>query len=709
MSQNHTQKKSRFSKKNVLLIFLFSSLSFAQIALFQNCGKIETVSSITGSSHGDATYEWQLSNWTTCSYPSCANQTRTATCMKTLDGETTVETNSSLCGTQSESLSRACSLTVTQCGTPQGSCQNSGSPVCNSSGRLIQDRICSPSGATCSGGCPAIDVGSCPIQGSCVNSGTPTCVNGRLMQARTCSPSNATCTGGCPTIDVGSCGEEPTSGNLFVNPVASGTVDVTLHPQSAAPLNQSVNIVFGLPFPKGFVSSASNIRVLNGSGTEIPSFVTVMNNWRDFNNPSTVVSIRSVQIGISVTFTNRNPVTIRVQWGAQRTQNITNTFTPASTWTAITNGTNPNEFPASENIQEPRVYATLSPSWMSQSLLKTRFVALNEVSTYNWFDNQFMTHSNVAANQTGQITSSEPWLYDRAQTLFFAYFRSGNVDWLRRAHRAAQFYKNKIGSNGSFTLQNGDLKYVYGQSMLYDLILTGDTSLTAVIERTRQPSSGFTTNYSNSIGFWTERNAAYSLLASTAAFEATGAASDANRARALFNNFFAMQQNPINNWTRNGCTLHTKNQHDPSEAIPDVMCSPWMGALLSDAVWRYYILSLDNNALIFLADFADYIRRYALYTQSGLRLPYYGASSYGVSPIDGDREHTCDVMGAIVRGYWANEALGRNSAQILPEVQNLLASCQSNLTGTSNVSPPRKYSWWYGSNSDFSWLLSNLP
>lgn len=709
MPQNHT-KKRRFSKKNVLLAFFFSSIAFAQITLFQNCGQIETVSSFSSSGEeNNATYAWQLSAWSSCSYPSCSSQTRTATCIKTVNGVTTVEPDSSLCGTQTAPLTQACSVSVPQCATPAGTCQNSGDPVCNASGRLIQNRVCSPSGTTCTGGCPPLDVGACPIAGTCVNSGAPTCVNGRLVQARTCSPNGATCSGGCPSIDVGSCGEEPTSGNLFVPPVSSGTVDVTLHPQNAVALNQPTNIVFGVPFPKGFINNSANIRVLNSNGQEIPSFVTVLNNWRDFNNPSTVISIRSAQIGITMTFANRNPITVRVQWGTPRSQTISSPFTVASTWTSISNGVNPNEFPASENIQEPRVYATLPSSWMSQSLLKTRFTSLNEVSTYNWFDNQFMTHSNAAANQTGQLTASEPWLYDRAQTLFFAYFRSGNVDWLRRAHRAAQFYKNKIATNGYFTMQNGDLKYVYGQSMLYDLILTGDTSLITVIERTRQPSSGFPTTYSNNVGFWTERNAAYSLLASTAAYEATGSASDATRARALFNSFFSMQQNPINNWVRNGCTLHTKNQHDPSEDIPDIMCSPWMGALLSDAVWRYYILSLDNNALVFLADYADYIRRYALYTQNGLRLPYYGASSYGTSPIDGDREHTCDVMGAIVRGYWANEALGRNSSQILPEVQNLLASCQANLTGTNNVSPPRKYSWWYGTNSDFSWFLTNLP
>ena len=711
MSQNQApNKKRRFSHKHVLLFFFLGSTAFAQLALFQNCGKMETVSNASSSGQGqsEATYAWQLSNWSSCSSPSCVAQTRTATCRKTLDGVTTTEPNTSLCGPQTESLSQSCGTTVPACNITPGTCQDNGAPVCNSSGRLIQSRTCAPSGATCSGGCPSIDVGSCtppPPVGTCVNSGTPTCVNGRLMQARTCSPSNATCSGGCAAVDTGSCGGTTTNGNLFVTPVTAGTVDITLHPQSTVTLNQPTNIVFGMPFPKGFVSSTTNIRVLNSSGTEIPSFVVAINHWRNFQSPSTIVSLRSVQIGITHTFADRNPVVLRVEWGSPRSQNISTAFTATSTWTSISSGPNPTEYPSSDNVQEPRVYVTHPASWMSQSLLKTRTTAVNEVSTYSWFDTEFTDFSQTATTLAYQ-TAYEPWLYDRAQTLYFAYFRTGSVDWLRRGHRAAQFYKANITSSGGFAL-GGDSKYVYGQSMVYDMMLTGDTSLLPVIERTRLPHNGWPTTFSASTGFWTERGQAYAMHAALAAFEATGSATDATRATALFNSVFSMQQNPVSGWTRIGCPLHTRNQHDPSESIPDVMCSPWMGALISDAVWKYYILSLDNNALIYLADYADYVVNYGLVTQGGLRIPYYAASTYG-NTGSGEIDHACDVMGALVKGYWAKEALGRSSTNLTSDINATLTSCRQNLS-SSSISPPRKYNWWFGTNSDFAWMLGNLP
>ncbi|MES2768658.1 MAG: hypothetical protein V4596_05875 [Bdellovibrionota bacterium] len=662
MSQNQTTKNIK--KKNVLIIFLLSSAAFAQIALFQNCGNMKTATSSVGSSGTPdpvTTYAWQLSAWTSCSSPSCVQQTRTATCMKTEDGITSVEPNSLLCGTQNQSLSQSCGVTVAACNTTPGTCTNSGSPVC---------------------------------------------VNGRLMQARTCSPVGSICSGGCPTLDTGSCGTPTTNGNLFVPAVTAGTTDITLHPQSSTILNQPTNVVFGIPFPKGFVASTANIRVLNSANSEVPSFVTAINYWRNFQTPATTISLKSVQIGITYTFTDRNPVTMRVQWGTARANTITSTFSAASTWVPISNGVNPSEYPASGNVQEPRVYVTHSPSWLSQSLLKTRTTALNEVSSYNWFDTEFSDFSTQAANATAHQTTSEPWLYDRAQTLYFMYFRSGSVDWLRRGHRASQFYKANINSSGGFVL-GGDSKYVYGQSMLYDMMITGDTSLIPVIERTRLPHNGWPTTFSASTGFWTERNQAYAMLAALAAFDATGLATDATRATALFNNVFNMQQNPGNGWTRIGCPLHTRNQHDPSEPIPDVMCSPWMGALIADAVWRYYILSLDNNALIYLADYGDYIHNYGLVTEGGLRIPYY-ASSYLGNTGSGEIDHACDVMGATVKAYWAKEALGRNSATMATDASALLTSCQANLS-SSSISPARKYSWWFGTNSDFGWLLSNLP
>lgn len=493
---------------------------------------------------------------------------------------------------------------------------------------------------------------------------------------------------------------------LFVTTSATGTIDVRLHPSTQAVGVTNQTVIFGVLFPKSTVNDANMIRVLDANDQEIPSQVTALNMWRDFQNPATVISIRSARVVIQRTFANTNAVNIKIQYGVRRAQNLAGTYDIASTWQSISAGPNPTEYPASGNVREPMVYATLTPAWMSQCLLQTRTVATSSIAAYSSFDTAFLRHSDTATTGTAYQTGYEPWLYDRAQTLFIAYFRTGDVNRLRSAHRAAQFYKANINATGGFAL-GGDVKYVYGQSMNYDHMLTGDTSLLAVIERAAGAHAGWPSTFTAGTNFWTERNSAYALHAALAAFDATGTASYATRARALFNSYFSMQQTPINSWVKNGCPLHTNVQHDPSEDLPSVMCSPWMGALMSDAIWKYYILSLDNNALIYLADYADYIQQYSLYNEGTLRLPYYGATSYGHTVADGDEEHTCDVMGAMVRGFWAKKQLGRSTTNLVADRDALISACQGNVNG-SGLSPLRKYSWWFGTNSDFSWFMSTF-
>lgn len=494
--------------------------------------------------------------------------------------------------------------------------------------------------------------------------------------------------------------------SLFVTLPPIGVASVTLHPSSQAVAAGDSVVIFAMPFPKGVVSDLNFIRVLDGNNVEIPSQVSAQNFWRDFQNPTQIVSLRSVRIVIRRTFANTNPQSIQVQYGAQRTQNLVGVFDLATTWQSISLGPNPTEYPAAANVREPLVYATLSPDWISACLLQSRTAAVNSVASTTAFDTAFLRHTNTATTGTTYQTGFEPWLYDRAQTLFIAYFRTGDITRLRAAHRAAQFYKANITAGGAFAL-GGDAKYVYGQSMLYDYMLTADATLLPVIERATMAHSGWPTNVSLNTNFWTERNSAYALQSVLAAFDATGSASYAARARALFQSYFSLQQQPLNNWVKNGCSMHTNTQHDPSETIPAVMCSPWMGALLSEAIWKYYLLSMDQNALIYLADFADYIQMHALYTLGAFRLPYYGATSYGRTDPDGDQEHTCDVMGALVRGAWAKKALGRDTSNLTADRNALISACQSNVTG-SGLSPLRKYSWWFGTTSDFSWFLSTL-
>jgi hypothetical protein len=153
-----------------------------------------------------------------------------------------------------------------------------------------------------------------------------------------------------------------------------------------------------------------------------------------------------------------------------------------------------------------------------------------------------------------------------------------------------------------------------------------------------------------------------------------------------------------------------------------------MNALFADAIWRYYIHSQDDNALIFLGNLADYMLNYGTYVvpdghsevhMVGKALPYYLAShEYTYSGPWSDFEHTCDVAGAMAKGMWAKERLGQDSSSVNARFTHLMQICQENLdywyrpsapeVGYTawRLNPPRKYSWWFGTTADLAWFLN---
>jgi hypothetical protein len=521
----------------------------------------------------------------------------------------------------------------------------------------------------------------------------------------------------------------PSGQSLFPTVGSTGSVTVTLHPGSQVTLGQPTRIAFGVPFPRGLATTTSALRVLNAGGSEIASSVRELARWRAI--PAGTESIRSVLFYVDVTFAQRAPQTISIQYGQARTLELAGTQpAPTTLWTSIANGPNPTEYPAGDDIREPIVYATLPADWLGNTLLVTRTNPVGENSSLGWWDNGLVNFARTAVNDLAptvptssyiNLIAEEPWLYDRALSLFTVYLRTGDVNWLRRAHRAAQFYSKRVGTNGIFTLSsyNADLKYSYGMSPLLDYMFTGDDALRTTIDRVAQAGvREWQTTYSASMGFWTERHHTYALLAALAAYQVTGDAAQAQRATALANLTIQMSQNAV------GCPLHTVEQHEGTAGDTRMMCSPWMGAILAEAMLQYHTLSEDARVLQWLSGMGDYLRNHALYDGSlsgtdlsGRMLPWYMAGS-GVHLDDGlgwgDLEHTCDTAGLAAKAVWAKRRLGLAYAQTEAMADQLLSSCQFVLdywhrtTATLpeyRLSPPRKFSWWFGSSADLEWML----
>jgi hypothetical protein len=523
-------------------------------------------------------------------------------------------------------------------------------------------------------------------------------------------------------------------GSLFVAPVAQGSVEVTLHPGASVQTGNAVKVAFGVPFPRGFVTDAAQLRVTDAAGAEIPSAVQEIARWRGLGPNQIPQSIRAALFYVERSFTGSTPMTIKIEWGAPRTLNLSGSQpAPSSLWVPISAGPSPNEYPSADGIREPAVYATLPAAWLGQTLLRTRTEPSHENAARSWWDTAALGFATTAVNEVASSVPTsayinytggeEPWLFDRAMTLFGMYIRTGELHWLRHAHRAAQWYATRVDANGIFALAsyNHDLKYSYGLSLATDYFFTGDAALLAPINRVANAGvAEWQTTYSQSLGFWTERHHTYALRAALAAYELTGSATHASRATALANLTIQMSQNQAS------CPLHTVEQHEGDAGDTRMMCSPWMGALLADAMLHYYILSEDPEVLRWLAGMGDYVRNYALYDGgvesaelAGRMMPWYMAGPGGV--VDegrgwGDMEHACDVGAMTARAAWAKRRLGQSDAAVQQAATQLLDTCRYVLdywhrSSTSlpewRLSPSRKFNWWFGASTDLGWMLSN--
>jgi hypothetical protein len=483
-----------------------------------------------------------------------------------------------------------------------------------------------------------------------------------------------------------------------------------------------------MPFPRMALRHVDDLRAFDSDGDELPIHVRETLPWRVFPGAGTRDSIRAAVVSIQIQLADRSPHPIRLVLGSHPGVTIGAPADPLQSWVAVTDG----EYP-SGTVREPRVYAAFPSSWLSRCVLRSRALRAGGRAEWRWFDDFVVGAAHTAVNdvpsqvteRVNYTTDPEPWLFDRTATLFGLFARTGDVQWLRHAHRSAQFYRAHVNAAGYFDMKDGDLKYSYGRSLLMDYIFTGDPADIDAIERIAEAGADWDPTYDLDTGFWTERHQTYALLAALSAWEATGEAAYADRAREIIDVSFDLAADPVGSWHADGCMLHGMTAHEGAGGdVP--ICSPWMSALFADAVWEYYIHSRETRALTFLAGLGHYVADYGIYPGGeglDLDVPWYLASSVETFSDEGpwgDIEHTCDVVGLVARGAWAEKELGRDTSQLRGVIDSLLVSCQENLamwhrpgseaSGKAEwrLSPARKFNWWFGTTSDLSWLMADL-
>ena len=431
----------------------------------------------------------------------------------------------------------------------------------------------------------------------------------------------------------------------FFAPVeTSGSLQVKLYPTEGIGAGTQKLVTFGVPFPRGSVTVAdlSKVRVLKG-GVEIPAYVGQATPWRHATNASldgTSVRVARIQVLHTLSVTYPSFETITVEWGqVARGQNVGTYTDPRSAWHLVTSGT----YVASDNVYEPDVYAVLPVAHLAKGLLRPMRMDPLEptvaearvdpfVSVANWPQPRYLEqeHASVnffysiinqddsrvtVANQNPYKTDSEPWLYDRASSIYTLYFRSGFFKALREAVRAAEFYRTQLypagtqptAAVGAFRLKNPDpagyigsngTMYSYDESLAYQYWLTGDPqALTAIpwIVNCHELSGDEPVRWSPGAGAWTERHNAFRLLASLVAYEVLGDATYKNNVTTYTGDFIWHQNGgggaiPANRV--DGGLYHYGDQH--GDGTPDqFVASSWMSVLLQDAMVRAYAVTED--------------------------------------------------------------------------------------------------------------------
>ena len=545
---------------------------------------------------------------------------------------------------------------------------------------------------------------------------------------------------------------------FFAGPVPAGAIEVQLVPTSAATPGSQRLVTFGVPFPRGSISAAglASLRVMR-NGNEIPAHVHELTPWRHRLVPALDgTSVRVARVQIHHSFAGSAAETVTVSWGGPpRQQNVASLVPVRNGGHTVTSGS----YLAADGVQEPDVYAVLPKAWLSLGALRgSRNLAFDDgnteprdnpatnAATQHWagyqeadraMKNNFYSAINeddprvTAANQCRYKTDYEPWLYDRASTMFALYARSGFASALREAVRASDFYTDHVNAGGYFDLRNGDTKYVYAENLAYRYWLTGDDSALDRLAAIVGAHDGFNETWTPSTGFWTERHAAYKLLANQVAYELLGG-SHATRVGNIVGRLVSHQngangQIPQPSGYVDGGLYHYGSQHDGDWASGSLGASSWMSMLVVDAMLRAYSTSEDPAIAGFIRRMGNFLRASTVMTTAhmysnhsgALAVPRYAMLSNGADGQvnSADIEHALDVAAGIAWAPYFAEMTGQSDPRLADAAEDLYFAYDTGVNywirpnGPASglpayrTSPWRKFGWEHRVSAGLGWAM----
>ncbi|UQA56112.1 hypothetical protein [Polyangium aurulentum] len=361
---------------------------------------------------------------------------------------------------------------------------------------------------------------------------------------------------------------------------AVSRITVRLVPQSG--VTGRTRVSFAVPLPRGALNDASRTRVLAG-GVELSAARRALAMHPDG-------SVRSVQIQVDIAIGGAAAPDLEVVVGAPHAAKDLAPV-PVEDTLVVPDGT-----------QGPRVWAILPPSWLSASgvvgpmltedeTAGTAYAAWSDLCDYDAYDiDAFLPKASTPG----------VWLYDRGTVFYRGHARRGDLETLRTAYRETAIYRSKLTGKGQST-RNGvpdrgsDPRYSYTQNMAIHYLMTGDDRFRESAEDLAEAMASFWPEgpgYHGELeGLWTERHAGFTLLAYTFASIVSDDRRDHFRALAdaAVAAFLDVQEHPPKGYADANarCFAVFAGAHkegSPEEDYGYFGCSPWMSAILADAL-----------------------------------------------------------------------------------------------------------------------------